>query len=283
MHQNIERDCCTRAAKAWTGCNKPSINGASLHSNVIQHCLCSGLEFPGWSGLLSEYLGCLENGNSFINQFQYLLPAFCPVNPTLTLSKFETQAYSLRIREQFPLLLPNATLIDWNNTHPFGYHQVTAGGVLDEPQDGFIGDHLPVHIKTERAMPLTHDCAVPTATPVLSPNPFPAQVCQSMYPQFVDSLRNILIKPQILAAARRAETVFDWCLNRIPNHRTTLSRGTVFARPTTQCKTLILTFQKLHSITDFKSGGWGSSMTVLCACSLPSLRPLPVHSPVQSP
>lgn len=88
MHQNIERDCCTRAGKAWTGCNKLSINGVSLHSNVIQHCLCSGLEFHGWSGLLSECLNCLEN--DIVNQFQYLLPAFFSINSTLSLCQFET-------------------------------------------------------------------------------------------------------------------------------------------------------------------------------------------------
>ena len=119
---------------------------------------------------------------------------------------------------QLPLLLLNATLIDWNNTHLFGRHKVTTGGVLDEPQDEFISDHLPVHIKKESAMPLPHDCAVPTANSVPSPNPSwlkHARVCAP--------IRGLTEKYSNQAAdtsyCRTAESAFDWCLNRIPAHR----------------------------------------------------------------
>jgi hypothetical protein len=139
---------CTKASQAWSGCNQPSSTGVHFPDHLVQQCLCAGLQLPKWSDNLADCLSCLENGNPFLfNQFNSsLLSAFCKANSTVTTSLFKEEAAALGSWKKFPLLLPNATLLNFCQPNP-----VQSSGILGEPQTGTVNNHLPNASAKKRA------------------------------------------------------------------------------------------------------------------------------------
>lgn len=195
---------CNLAADLWITCNNQT-------EVSVDDCICAKTYY---TSAMDECLMCLvkSNHSSFVYaQFHNnLAHQLCSFNASA--SQFQQQFYNLGITQHFPLLLPNATLICWDEPHPLERRQVAK--VVDkretvEGQNHFGGDHYPDF--TDKCKESFHDSVD------MDMRQNQNNTCQGkMFLPALDSLSDSTIAT---VSCKTAAAIFDWCFKCEQDHK----------------------------------------------------------------